>query len=43
MGYNLSKSYYTTIDFTLGNYAMLTSINVQGFPYSGLRKTFTIK
>ena len=42
MGYNLSKSFYTTIDFTPGNYAVITSINAQGFPYSGLSKTFTV-
>ena len=43
MGYNLSKSFYTTIDFAPGNYAVITSINAKGFPYTGLTKTFTVK
>ncbi|MFN8445353.1 MAG: hypothetical protein U0175_31480 [Caldilineaceae bacterium] len=43
MGYNLSKSFYTTVDFAPGNYAVITSINAQGFPYTGLAKTFTVK
>ncbi len=43
MGYNLSKSFYTTVDFTPGNYAVITSINAQGFPYTGLAKTFIVK
>lgn len=42
MGYNLSKSFYTTVDFTPGNYAVITSINAQGFPYTGLSKIFTV-
>lgn len=43
MGYHLSDSFYTTVDFTPGNYAVITSINAQGFPYTGLSKTFTVK
>lgn len=43
MGHDVSQSYYTTIDFTPGNYAVMTSINANEFPYSGLSKTFTVK
>ena len=43
MGYNLSDSFYTTVDFAPGNYAVITSIGVEGFPYSGLAKSFTVK
>lgn len=43
MGYHLSDSFYTTVDFTPGNYAVITSINAQGFPYTGLSETFTVK
>jgi hypothetical protein len=43
MGYNLGKSYYTTINFEPGNYAAISSINGEEFPYSGLYKNFTVK
>ena len=43
MGYNLSDSFYTTIDFAPGDYAAITSINADDFPYSGLAKSFTVK
>lgn len=42
MGYHLSDSFYSTVAFTPGNYAVITSINSQGFPYTGLSKTFTV-
>ena len=43
MGYNLSDSFYTTINFEPGNYAIITNINGQDFPYAGLYKTLTVK
>jgi hypothetical protein len=43
MGYNLGKSYYTTINFEPGNYAAISSINGEEFPYSGLYKNFSVK
>ncbi|MFN8495070.1 MAG: hypothetical protein U0350_46130 [Caldilineaceae bacterium] len=43
MGYNLGNSFYTTVNFTPGNYAVITSINAKDFPYTGLAKTFTVK
>jgi len=43
MGHDLGQSYYTTIDFTPGNYAVISSIKATDFPYSGMAKTFTVK
>jgi hypothetical protein len=43
MGYNLGESYYTTINFARGNYAIISSIGAGEFPYTGLYKNFTVK
>ncbi len=43
MGYNLGESYYTTINFEPGNYAVISSIGSDEFPYAGLYKSFTVK
>ncbi len=43
MGYSVGDSYYTTVNFEPGNYAAISSINGEDFPYSGLYKNFTVK
>jgi hypothetical protein len=43
MGYSVGDSYYTTINFEPGNYAAISSINGEDFPYAGLYKNFTVK
>lgn len=43
MGYDLSDTFYTTIDLKPGHYAVISPINSEGFPYSGLYKEFTVQ
>ena len=43
MMYNSGDSFCTTIDFQPGDYAAITSIHGEDFPYAGLSKSFTVK
>lgn len=43
MGYNLSDSFYTTINFSPGNYTIISSIGADELPYTGLYKSFTVQ
>ena len=43
MGYNLGSSFYTTLNLEPGNYAVIASVGAQGFPYTGLTKSFEVK
>lgn len=43
MGYNLSDSFYTTVNLEPGNYAFVSNINGSDFPYAGLFKNVTVK
>lgn len=43
MGHELSDTFYATVDLKPGRYAVISSINANDFPYSGLSKEFTVK
>ncbi len=42
MAYNLSDSYYTTVDLTPGDYTVISNIGGTEFPYAGVNKSFTV-
>jgi len=43
MGHTLGESYFTTVDLAPGRYAVFTSIDDQGMPYTGMAKEFTVQ